>query len=80
MKWLLPMVGDAQRLRKAEPVNQPYLMFHWYSDCAPGPNPEEAGLIPAWNTRKCPVSSMDRMPDYGSEDRGSTPLRGTMQA
>ena len=21
--WLLPMVGDAQRLRKAEPINQP---------------------------------------------------------
>ena len=26
----------------------------------------------------CPVSSMERMSDYGSEDRGSTPLRGTI--
>ena len=23
------MVGDAQRLRKAEPVNQPYIMLDW---------------------------------------------------
>lgn len=27
-------------------------MLDWYSDCAPGPNPEEAGLIPASSTNK----------------------------
>lgn len=27
----------------------------------------------------CLVSSMDRMLDYGSGDRGSTPLRGTTE-
>ena len=32
---------------KVEPINQPYIMMLWYNDCAPGPNPEDAGLIPA---------------------------------
>lgn len=36
-----------EALIKVEPINQPYIMMLWYNDCAPGPNPEDAGLIPA---------------------------------
>ena len=31
------MVGDAQRLRKAEPINQPYIMLDWSSGWAAVP-------------------------------------------
>ena len=43
-------VGDVQRLCKVEPINQPYIMFHWSRGWAALPKSDEAGSSPAWST------------------------------
>lgn len=62
------MVGDAQRLRKAEPINQPYIMFHWARGWSAVPKTDEAGSSPAWSTRKCPCGVIGNILRYERRD------------